>query len=148
MKQLWIIVSLTLLSCLPLSVRADSVEGKAIICDDYTRESRYRGWEFIEDGGVMQQNLSTTSTQARFRRNPDPYVRREYVDTIKWTSTSGGSEWVLDRKTLELAYTGPWGDRTTSCEVYASREEYLEAFEKYRQQEQEKLDRQMEGNQI
>ena len=148
MKQLWIIVSLTLLSCLSISVRADSVEGKAIICDDYTKQSRYKGWEFIEDGGVMGQILSTTSTQARFLRNEDPYRRREYVDTIKWTSESGRSEWVLDRKTLELAYTGINGDRTISCEVYGSREEYLEAFEKYRQQEQEKLDREMEGNKI
>ena len=148
MKQLWIIVSLTLLSCLPISVRADSVEGKAIICDDYTKESRYKGWEFIEDGGVMGQVLSTNSAQARFVGNTDAYRRREYVDTIKWTATGGHSEWVLDRKTLELTYTGVLGDRTLSCEVYGSREEYLEAFEKYRQQEQEKLDREMEGNKI
>ena len=148
MKQLWIIVSLTLLSCLPISVRADSVEGKAIICDDYTKESRYRGGEFIGHGGVVAQVLSTTSAQARFHRMDDPYLRHEYVDTIEWRSESGRSEWVLDRKTLELAYTGVNGDLTIPCEVYGSREEYLEAFEKYRQQEQGRLDKEMEGNKI
>lgn len=152
-KQFWIVTSLTLLSCLPISVRADSVEGKAIICDEGSEneDSRYTGWEFIEDTKVTYRYLITKTSRAKFRlpssASSAPLIRREYVDRIAWEVSY--NEYVLDRKTLELAVTGPAsGDRIESCEVYGSREEYLEAFEMIRQQEQERLDKKMEGNKI
>ena len=147
MKQLWIILILALLPYPLTSAHADNVDGKAIICKEESEEAPYRGFEFVDDDGVVLSILWITTNPAEIRRydgKSEMYVRHDYVDRIIW-----GNRYSLDRKTLELNLTSRYDEeRVIPCKVYGSREDYVEAFEKYRKREQEKLDKKMEGNVI
>ena len=158
-RQFWIITTLTLLSCLPLSVRADSVEGKAIICsreldgsDDWDALAKKfrpsgmdrRGFKFSEDRRVEEYYLAVIGSDAGVKKlevNEEPQ-RVLYAESIKWGEL--GKEWSLDRKTLVIAS----GKKSYTCEVFKNFAEFDAAFDSYRRQEQGLIDEKMEGNQI
>jgi hypothetical protein len=149
MKQLWIIVSLTLLSCLPLSVRADSVEGKAIICDEGTYS---RGFRFLPGREIEERIIVIIGTENQvhdFNLSKEfGYIWWDHSKKIEW------GNWTLDRETLEGTYYYEDGDRTEKnprtipCKVYTTSKAYNAEWERLRRERQEKLDGEMEGNQI
>lgn len=166
MKRLWIITSLTLLSCLPISVRADSVEGKAIICsraldgsderDTYFKIYRpsgmeRQGFKFYEDQGVERYILWVKDLDATVGPPPGGALRmgkrREYAESIDWLD-SLRKQFVLDRKTLTLTYGDYPREKSYTCEVFNNFAEFDAAFEVYRQKEQELNDKKMKGNKI
>ena len=164
-KQLWIIVSLTLLSCLPISVRADSVEGKAIICsreldgsDDWDallKEERpsgiYRkGLKFSDDRRVEEYHLSVIGSDAVVKKSEvdEEPQRVLYAESIEWKKWD--KEWSLDRKTLVLTSVQVLtrDAKSYTCEVFNNFSEFDAAFDAYRQQEQELVDEKMGENRI